>query len=101
MALANLARSAGVTIRTHTRVLGIDTVGDGLRRRVSKVRTDHGDVDCEVVVDAGGMFAAELARLVDVRVPIVPMSHQYLVTEAFLSETGQAPEPGTRAADPA
>ena len=87
------ARAGGVTIRTHTRVLGIDTVGDGLRRRVSRVRTDRGDIDCEVVVDAGGMFAAEIARMVDVRVPVVPMSHQYLVTEAFLTETGQAPRP--------
>ena len=30
------------------------------------------------------MFAAEIARLVDVRVPLVPMSHQYVVTEPVL-----------------
>ena len=44
------------------------------------MRTDRGDVECEVVVDCGGMFAAEIARLVDVRIPVVPMSHQYVVT---------------------
>ena len=45
-------------------------------------RTDRGDVECEVVVDAGGMYAAEIARLAGVRVPIVPMAHEYLVTAA-------------------
>ncbi|MGZ4480254.1 MAG: GcvT family protein, partial [Nocardioidaceae bacterium] len=43
--------------------------------------------ECEQVVDCGGMFAAEIARMVGVRVPIVPMSHQYVVTEGFLEQT--------------
>ncbi len=71
---------AGVRIVERTRVLGID-VRDG---RVRAVRTDRGDIDCEVVVNCGGMFAAEIGRLAGVRVPIVPMSHQYLITEPFL-----------------
>jgi 4-methylaminobutanoate oxidase (formaldehyde-forming) len=79
-ALAARARAGGVTIRPHTRVVGIDTE----HGRITGVRTEHGDVACEVVVDCGGMFAAEIARLVGVRVPLVPMSHQYLVTDAFL-----------------
>jgi len=33
------------------------------------------------VVDAAGMYAAEIARLAGVRVPLIPMSHQYLVTQ--------------------
>ena len=49
--------------------------------RMRGVRTDRGDVEAEVVVDAGGMFAAEIARMVGVRVPLIPMSHQYLVTQ--------------------
>ena len=48
---------------------------------MTRVRTDAGDVECEVVVDAAGMFAAEIARMVGVRVPIIPMSHQYVVTQ--------------------
>jgi glycine cleavage system aminomethyltransferase T/glycine/D-amino acid oxidase-like deaminating enzyme len=75
-ALASLARANGVTIMQRTRVVGIETV-DG---RVAGVRTDRGDVECEVVVDCGGMFAAEIARLAGVRIPVVPMSHQYVVT---------------------
>jgi glycine cleavage system T protein len=76
-ALADGARQGGCRIFTNTRVIGID-VRDG---RVRGVRTDRGDVAAEVVVDAGGMFAAEIARLAGVRVPLTPMSHQYLVTQ--------------------
>src|SRR5207344_3295849 len=49
-ALAALARGSGVSICNHTRVLGIDTAGPDDRRHVSRVRTDRGDVECEVVV---------------------------------------------------
>ncbi len=81
------ARAGGVGVHPRTRVLGIDTVcGPGGRRRVHRVRTDRGDVGCEVVVDCGGMFAAQIARMVDVRVPIVPMAHQYVVTEPLLTQ---------------
>ncbi|NJP87879.1 FAD-dependent oxidoreductase [Nonomuraea sp. FMUSA5-5] len=83
-ALAARAREGGVTVRTRTRVLGI-TVERG---RVTGVRTDQGDIACEVVVNCGGMFAAEIGRMAGVRVPIVPMSHQYVVSDAFHEHTG-------------
>src|SRR5215203_3841862 len=76
-ALADGARQGGCRIFTNTRVTGIE-VREG---RVRGVRTDKGDVAAEVVVDAGGMFAAEIARMAGVRVPLIPMSHQYLVTQ--------------------
>lgn len=78
-ALAARAREGGARVRTRTRVLGLD-VTDG---RVTGVRTDQGDIACEVVVNCGGMFAAEIGRMAGVRVPIVPMSHQYVVTDGF------------------
>jgi glycine/D-amino acid oxidase-like deaminating enzyme len=75
-ALAALARAGGVSIHQRTRVLGVDV----RRGRVHRVRTDRGEVECEVVVNCGGMFAAEIARLVGVRVPVrvpvIPLSHQ-------------------------
>lgn len=80
-ALAASARAAGVRIHQRTRVTGID-VRDGV---VRGVRTDRGDIRCEVVVDCGGMFAAEIGRLAGVRIPLVPMAHQYVVTEPFRS----------------
>ncbi len=87
--LARHARERGVVIRGGTRVLGIDTTttrrgsAGAVDRAVSRVRTDHGDLECDVVVDAGGIYAAEIARMVGVRVPIVPLSHQYLITDAL------------------
>jgi glycine/D-amino acid oxidase-like deaminating enzyme len=75
-ALAASARAGGVAIAEHTRVTGIAVD----RGRVTGVRTDRGEVACEVVVDCGGMYAAEIARLAGVRVPVVPMSHQYART---------------------
>ncbi len=90
-ALASRARRAGVAVSTHTRVLAIETA-DVRRgsarpegRAVQRVRTDRGDIQCEIVVDAAGIYAAEIARMVGVRVPVVPMSHQYVVTEALPS----------------
>jgi 4-methylaminobutanoate oxidase (formaldehyde-forming) len=78
-ALAEGAREGGVRIFTHTRVTGIE-VDDG---RVCAVETEWGRVECEVCVIAGGMYAAELGRLAGVRVPVVPMAHEYLVTQPF------------------
>jgi 4-methylaminobutanoate oxidase (formaldehyde-forming) len=78
-ALADGARAGGVRIFTHTRVTGVDVRGG----RVRGVQTEWGDIEAEVVVDAGGMYAAEIARMAGVRVPIVPMAHEYLVTQPF------------------
>ncbi len=78
-ALAEGAREGGAKIFTHTRVNGIE-VRDG---RVRSVDTEWGTIECEVVVDAGGMYAAEIARMAGVRVPIVPFAHEYLVTQPF------------------
>ena len=83
-ALADGARQGGCRTFTETRVTGIE-VRDG---RVRGVRTERGDVEAEVVVDAGGMYAAEIARLAGVRVPVMPMSHQYLVTQPFRERGG-------------
>lgn len=92
-ALAAGARAGGVTIVPHTRVTGIGIAGG----RVTGVRTDRGAVEAEVVVDCGGMFAAEIARLAGVRVPVVPMSHQYLITEPLgTRDGGRAPDGGGR-----
>ena len=81
-ALASGARKRGVRTFTHTRVLSINSESG----RVTGVNTDKGTIECEIVVNCGGMFAAEIGRMLDVRIPIVPMSHQYLITENFLPE---------------
>jgi glycine cleavage system aminomethyltransferase T/glycine/D-amino acid oxidase-like deaminating enzyme len=82
-ALAEGARAGGCGIFTHTRVTGID-VEDG---RVRGVSTEWGDIETEVIVNAGGMYAAEIGRLAGVRIPIVPFAHEYLVTQPFRERT--------------
>jgi 4-methylaminobutanoate oxidase (formaldehyde-forming) len=77
VALIQGARSAGAEISTNTRVTAIDV----RRGAVRGVRTDRGDIETEVVVDAGGMFAREIGAMAGVDVPIVPMAHQYLITK--------------------
>jgi len=76
-ALAEGARRHGAEVATHTRVTGIQVA----RGRVTGVETDRGSIETDVVVNAGGMFAAELGALAGVTVPIVPMAHEYLVLE--------------------
>ena len=51
--------------------------------RVRGVQTEWGPIEAEVVVNAGGMFAAEIGRMAGVRVPVVPFAHEYLVTQPF------------------
>jgi glycine cleavage system aminomethyltransferase T/glycine/D-amino acid oxidase-like deaminating enzyme len=84
-ALADGARAGGCRIFTHTRVTGIDVErgGEGGWGRVRGVQTEWGPIEAEVVINAGGMFAAEIGRLAGVRVPIVPFAHEYLVTQPF------------------
>ncbi len=78
-ALADGARQAGAETFTSCRVIAIECDGG----RVRRVVTEKGTIECEVAVIAGGMFAAELGRLAGVRIPVIPMSHQYLVTQPF------------------
>ena len=77
LALAEGARRRGVEIATQTRVTGIGVE----RGRIAGVETDKGSIETEVVVNAGGMFAAELGRLAGVNVPVIPMAHEYLITK--------------------
>jgi glycine cleavage system aminomethyltransferase T/glycine/D-amino acid oxidase-like deaminating enzyme len=83
MALAEGAREGGCRVFTHTRVTGIDVDRVPAHPRVRGVQTEWGPIEAEVVVNAGGMFAAELGRMAGVRVPIVPFAHEYLVTQPF------------------
>jgi 4-methylaminobutanoate oxidase (formaldehyde-forming) len=83
-ALAAGARARGAKIQTHSRVVAITTergrvTGVEVERRGGERET----IAADVVVNAGGMFAPEIGRLAGVTVPIIPMAHEYLFTEAI------------------
>jgi glycine cleavage system T protein len=75
-ALAKGARNGGARIRTNVRVTGIRID----RGHVAGVSTDSGDIDCEVVVNAGGIWAHEIGALAGVNVPVIPMAHEFVTT---------------------
>ena len=77
LALAEGARRRGAEVNTGTRVTGVRVE----RGRVRAVETDRGEIETDVVVNAGGMYAREIGALAGVNVPIVPMAHEYLVTK--------------------
>jgi glycine cleavage system aminomethyltransferase T/glycine/D-amino acid oxidase-like deaminating enzyme len=86
-ALAEGARAGGARIFTGTRVTAVELDSTRAGARVRAVNTEWGRIEADVVVNAGGMFAAEIGRLAGVRVPIVPFAHEYLVTQPFRERT--------------
>jgi dimethylglycine dehydrogenase len=76
-AYARSARKLGARIHTHTMVRDIQRLPDG----GWQVITDHGNITCEHVVNAGGLWAREVGRMVGLELPILAMEHMYLITE--------------------
>jgi sarcosine oxidase subunit beta len=74
---ATAARRLGATLITGCGVTGIDAMGNEIRR----VRTTRGDIDTSVVICAAGAWAAGLAAMVDVDLPVTPLRRQIVVTE--------------------
>ena len=77
-AVASAARELGVEIRTHTLVTGID-VRDG---RVRAVETENGEIECETVVNAAGMWAPRVAAMVGAFACSIPVDHQHIALHA-------------------
>ena len=73
-AVAKAARGLGAEIYTHTRVTGIDLTPAG---EIAGVRTDKGDIKCEIVINAAGLWGAQVAAMAGVYVPSTPVVHQH------------------------
>ena len=76
-ALAKGARTRGAEINRNTTVIGIERKPSG----EWLVKTDKGDITCEHVVSASGNFARKTGAMVGLDVPVIPVEHQYIVTE--------------------
>ena len=76
-ALAKGAKDRGATIYTETRVTGIHLKNGA----VDEVLTEKGNIKTEIVVNAAGIWAPEIGKMVGVSIPIIPMEHRCVITQ--------------------
>jgi dimethylglycine dehydrogenase len=76
-ALAKGARNRGAEIYRNTSVVAIEQLPSG----EWLVKTDKGDITCEHVVSCSGNFARKTGAMVGLDIPVIPVEHQYIVTE--------------------
>jgi dimethylglycine dehydrogenase len=77
-AMAKGARDMGGTIHRNTTVQAINKTASG----EWEIVTDKGTITCEHVVSCTGNFARKTGAMVGLNVPVIPVEHQYIVTEA-------------------
>ncbi|OGC76091.1 MAG: hypothetical protein A2145_02830 [candidate division Zixibacteria bacterium RBG_16_40_9] len=76
MGYINQAKKLGVAIEMETTVVGI-----GLNNgKINKVKTDKGDMEAKIVVNAAGAFAAQIGKMVRVDIPVYPIKRQITTT---------------------
>ena len=76
-ALAKGARDKGAEIYRNTNVISIKQNEDDSWT----VFTDKGEISCEHVVSCSGNFARQTGKMVGLDIPVIPVEHQYIVTE--------------------
>jgi dimethylglycine dehydrogenase len=76
-AYAKAAQKLGAQIHRHTKVTALARTPENTWR----VTTDKGEVIADHVVNAGGLWAREVGRMVGLELPILAMEHMYLITE--------------------
>lgn len=76
-ALARAARAGGGKIHRNTTVTSIEQKPND----EWVVKTDKGDITCEHVVSATGSFARRTGAMIGLDIPVVPVEHQFIVTE--------------------
>lgn len=87
LSLAKGARMAGAKLFEDTKVLSVD-IQNGIIRGVV---TESGRIDCEKVVVCAGMWTRPFCAAHGVNVPLVPVEHQYIVTERIEGVTPTLP----------
>jgi heterotetrameric sarcosine oxidase gamma subunit len=87
MSLAKGARMGGARIIQDTSVTGF-TMQHG---RITGVQTSEGDIECEHVVNCGGLWAGQIGQMAGVSVPLQAAEHSYLITEQIDTITADMP----------
>jgi dimethylglycine dehydrogenase len=78
-AYAKAAKKRGADVVENTMVKALNQRPDG----TWDVVTEHGLVHAEHVVNAAGLWAKQVGRMVGLDLPLAPLSHHYLVTESI------------------
>lgn len=78
-AYAKAARVHGASYHTHTPVIETRQRADGSW----DVVTEKGTINAEHIVNAGGLWAREVGLLSGLHLPVQPMEHHYLITDAI------------------
>jgi len=78
-AYAKCARLRGAEVIEHTKVEALNQRPDGSW----DVVTEKGRVHAEHVVNAAGLWAKQVGRMVGLELPVSPLKHHYLVTETI------------------
>ncbi len=77
--MARFAKELGVEVLTNTRVIGIELSAKG---NIQKVVTDKGSIKTEIVVNAAGMWAPQVAAMAGIHIPTTPVDHQHIALKA-------------------
>jgi len=76
-AYAKAARQRGAEVIEHNRVVELNQRTDG----TWDVVTEKGTIHAEHVINAAGLWAKQVARMVGWEAPVSPLAHHYLITE--------------------
>ena len=88
VAYAKSAQLQGAEVYRHTRVTDLKPRPDG----TWDVVTEKGNLHAQHVVNAGGLWAREVGRMVGLELPILAMEHQYIISEEIPEVAASATE---------
>jgi glycine cleavage system aminomethyltransferase T/glycine/D-amino acid oxidase-like deaminating enzyme len=79
------SRTAGVVYHEHTVVTGIEQANG----HVTGVTTSQGSIPADVVVSCAGFWGVEIGKMIGLKVPLLPLGHQYVKTTAVPNLVGR------------
>ena len=77
-AYAGAARSRGAEYFENTKVESLIQTKDGW-----KVITENGEIACEHIVNAAGLWAKQVGRMAGIELPVSPLKHHYLISDTI------------------
>ena len=92
-AVAKAATNLGAQILTNTRVTGMSLSAKG---EIRNVITDKGEIECDIIVNAAGIWSAQIAAMAGITIPCTPVVHQHIAMEAVVGSEIPADSPTFR-----